>query len=686
MQARGSFRSSTKSLSRGLCRGAWVLVAVMALMFAAPALGEETAAGQGAKAREAVSQDALPQNALPMDEVVVSASRFAESAAEVPNRVVVIAPRAADEARSADLGQLLLGRSSFDVRTQGNPGTVQTISLRGASTNQVLVLVDGRPVNSVTTGGANLSEILLDQIERVEVIEGPYSHLYGSGAVGGVVNVITKRPPPQLAASAFAAYGSANTQLYRATAGDTVGRFGFVLSGERETSDGFRPNSDLTAHNASGKFTFQAGPIDLSLFSNVFSSEIGVPGSKPGPGEAVPLGNSEARNLTERMKDDLVNNTLVAETSPAPGLNLRARLYQDLRQIDDFGRDTNSPNNFITNEIDTLIFGGSLEAEVERGRHRFAAGFDWHHDAVEVEKTRTPLGGATAAQPGFEGERTSVGGFARERLQVTEPLALFVGARIDYDTTFGTQASPSAGLQLTLGDTVLRGSVSRVYRAPTFNELFWPNAGNPDLKPESGVGGEVGARREFLAGKLAADLSLFYWQINNKIDWRLDPVTFAYTPQNVDKQDTKGATLAVEARPWKGLTLAATYSLLVATQQNTEMDWMTFEEVTVRRKADLVPRHQVTAQAAWEWETGTRLWTRLLFMSERQSRYKPGEPLEPAVVLWAGASQKLGKGVELFLEAENLLDEDYSFQAGLPGDGNYPAPPLNFLGGLRLSY
>ncbi len=662
------------------------------------------ALGEGPLAGQVAAEGGPPPKGLVMDEVVVSASRFEELAAEVPNRVVVVPSSPEERSRTADLGQLLLGRSSFDVRNQGNPGSVQSISLRGASTAQVLVMVDGRPVNSVTLGMANLTEVSLDQIERVEVIEGPYSHLWGSGAVGGVVNVITRRPPDRFSASASAAYGSANSQLYSASVGDTVGdrKFGYLLMGGSHLSDGFRPNSDLEAYNGAGKFTLRAGDVDLSLFSNVYQQEIGVPGAQPDPARVlagqVPLGNFEVTNLTERNRNLLVNNTLVAETSPAEGLTLRGRFFQDLRELSDFGRKEfffldpgGAGVSPFKDRFDTLIFGGSLEAGLERGVSRATLGVDWHYDAAEVTKRRTLDSGQDISLPGFDKERTSFGFFARERYQVSQPLALFVGGRIDYDTTFGTEFNPDAGLLLTIGRTALRGSVARVYRAPSFNELFWQDPawstfGNPDLKPETGWGSEVGVRREIIPGRLAADLSLFYWQIDHKITWRTDPATFASRPENLDEQVTKGATLSVAARPTEALELQAAYTYLAANQQRTGLDWVTFTEQVVRQRADLIPRHQVTWLAAYAWQTGTRAYVRGLYMSERRSSGKPGEPLEPVVLLWAGASQRLRQGVEVFFEAENLLDEDYSLAAGFPADGDFPAPPLNFLGGLRLSY
>ncbi|MFH0810815.1 MAG: TonB-dependent receptor [Pseudomonadota bacterium] len=675
---------------RILVGGVLFMWALMGLLVAAgTAIGGENPNGGNAPASEV----------LLLSPVVVSGSRFTESATDVPNKVVVIDSKAVQESRAADLGELLLGKSSFNVRGYGNPGSLQTISLRGASANQVLVMIDGRPLNSVTSGGANLAEVMLDQVERVEVIEGPYSHLYGSGAVGGVVNVITKAPPRKFAASALAAYGSANTRVYRASAGDTVGQFGFVLTGGAHLSDGFRPNSDLDACNASGKFTLNLGGLGLSLFTDVYRDETGVPGSKPGPGEVVSLGNAEVRNLTERNRTQLLNNTLVAELSPCEGLTLRGRFFQDLRQLDDFGRclfydPLDVPpyyslvDNRFADKFDTLIFGGSLEAEAERGISRLVAGADWHYDSVEVSKSRTPDSGAATALPGYDRNRTSYGVFARERLQICKPLAVYLGARFDQDTTFGKAISPDAGFTLMVGEKdTLRGSVAEVYRAPTFNEMFWPGGGNPDLKPESGWSSELGWRRDLVPGKLTLDMSLFYWRIKDKINWRLDPATFGYSPENIDKQETKGATVSLAARPVEALELQATYTLLDARQRNLEMNYVSFQEETVWRRADIVPRHQMTFLAAYSWAAGTKTYLRGLYESKRLSRFKnPGEPLEPVLLLWAGASQRLGDNLELFLEAENLLDEDYSLQAGLPGDGDYPAPPLNFLGGLRLRY
>jgi outer membrane cobalamin receptor len=652
------------------------------VMLAAFALAAPAAAGESARQVAMEPSAAEPSGAEPllMDQVVVSASRFEEPAASVPNRVVVVGRGEVEESASADLGELLMGRSSFDVRTQGNPGSLQSISIRGASTNQVLVMVDGRPINSATTGMANLSEVSLDYIDHVEVIEGPYSHLYGSGAVGGVVNVITRQPPKELASTAAASYGSANTQLYQLSTGDTAGPFGFLLMGGARYSDGFRANSDLSAYDAAGKFTLQAGQVGLSLFSVVHRDEIGTPGPVPGPAGAAPLGDSQVTNLTTRNRNHLINNTLCAETSPSEGVVLRARLFQDWRELEDFGRQGFfNMNTFATDydpyhdKFDTSIFGGSLEGEFTKGVSRLTVGSDWHYDKVDVHNQHTDVSGATLVDPGIDRDRTQAGFFVRERLQLLKPLALFLGGRLDYDTAFGQRVSPEAGLTLTLGRTTLRSSVAEVYRAPTFNDLYWPadafgDHGNPNLRPEKGWSAEAGMRTELVPGRLSADLSFFRRDMRDEINWQpIDPTNpfSGWMPMNADRERTLGTTASLTARPSEKLELQASYTYLDA--------WVT--EAGVMSRATLVPRHQVCAEAAYTLRKGTRVWARFLYLSDR---FSGASVLHPLNLLSAGASQALGKHLEAFLQAENALDKSYSLQVG------YPAPPLSFLGGLRF--
>ena len=125
---------------------------------------------------------------------------------------VVLGAQEISASSANNVGELLRETSSVDVTGYGSLGSAQSASIRGSSASQVLVMVDGRPINSITFGSADLSQIPLDYVERIEIVKGPTSHLYGANAMGGVINVITKKPPFRPSFKAGVSYGSFNTQ------------------------------------------------------------------------------------------------------------------------------------------------------------------------------------------------------------------------------------------------------------------------------------------------------------------------------------------------------------------------------------------------------------------------------------------------------------------------------------------
>jgi outer membrane cobalamin receptor len=129
-------------------------------------------------------------------------------------------------------------------------------------------MVDGRPINSITFGSADLSQIPLDNIERIEIVKGPASHLYGANAMGGVINVITKKPPLQPSFKAGISYGSFNTQTVQAEHGQTLDRFGYLINAGYKSSNGSRDNSKYDVQDFSSKLTYQLQDrLSLSLLT-----------------------------------------------------------------------------------------------------------------------------------------------------------------------------------------------------------------------------------------------------------------------------------------------------------------------------------------------------------------------------------------------------------------------------------
>jgi outer membrane cobalamin receptor len=195
-----------------------------------------------------------------------------------------------EESPATSLGELLANELGIDWRTQGNyGGAVQEIHIRGMSGNGTQVLVNGVSVNSPSLGVADVGKISLNNIERIEIVKGSGSLLYGSGAMGGTVNIITKRPEREkMDLKVRAGYGSDNTYEASAEQGMFLtDDFGYYLTATRRETDGFRGNADLRHNDVSLKLVFDKGDIlDISLYGDYIDRYYGVPGVEPPKGTA----------------------------------------------------------------------------------------------------------------------------------------------------------------------------------------------------------------------------------------------------------------------------------------------------------------------------------------------------------------------------------------------------------------
>ncbi|MDD5130990.1 MAG: TonB-dependent receptor plug domain-containing protein, partial [Candidatus Omnitrophica bacterium] len=172
-----------------------------------------------------------------LDKIVVTPSRIEESSADTGRVVDVVTAADIEKSGSQDLAGALTALTSVDISNYGGPNATKTIRMRGSTAAQVLVLMDGRPINNPRDGEVDLSNIPLDNISRVEVLHGAGSSLYGSSAMGGVVNIITKNPPKEgQKAEVYSSFGTARTYVERMSYGAKVKKLGFLVSGGYESS------------------------------------------------------------------------------------------------------------------------------------------------------------------------------------------------------------------------------------------------------------------------------------------------------------------------------------------------------------------------------------------------------------------------------------------------------------------
>ena len=248
-----------------------------------------------------------------MDEVVVTATKTEEKRKDIAQSVIVMDETAIEESPATSVGDLLGAELGLDWRTRGNyGGAAQEIHIRGMGADGTQVLVNGVTLNSPSLGTADMGRIPLNAIDRIEVVKGSGSVLYGSGAMGGTVNIITKNPErDRMDLELSAGWGTEESYQFSAEQGMYVtDHLGYYITANHTATDGFRDNSDLAQNDASLKLVFDKGKdVWVSLYADYIDRENGRPGAKPPVGttafsvNGVPLYNAESANLLNETSD-----------------------------------------------------------------------------------------------------------------------------------------------------------------------------------------------------------------------------------------------------------------------------------------------------------------------------------------------------------------------------------------------
>lgn len=530
--------------------------------------------------------------------------------------------RTVHEALASALGVDLLARSPAQA----------DVAIRGGGVEQVLVLVDGVRVNDAQTGHFDLDlAVPLDDIERIEILRGPGSAVYGADAFGGVINIVTRRRARTgMAARAdggsFGSVGAAASAHY---GGDAV-RAG--ATAEHRRSDGHRPGTDY-------EITTAHATVEAPLAGRPLRARVGV--ARRAFGAAKFYTSPEAP--FDEFETTRVLSAAVAWDAPVSApFALEPRLAVR-RHDDDFVLQRDDPA-FYRNVHRTWQLGGELTARYAAERVRLVVGGEAYRDVLES----TSLGDRDA-------ERAAL--FAEAGTGRSGGSLLSAGLRADWHSAFGAFVAPSvAAAHWLRPDFHLRASVGRAFRAPTWTDRYYSdpaNVGDPDLDAERGWEGELGA--ELAAGRAAVSLSGFVRTTTSLIDWArpagADP-TEPWRTMNIESATFRGLELAVE-----GLTLlgarAAARGTVVSFDAETGGD---FES-----KYALRP---LTRQLSLDVEPPTIAGIDL-FLRGTYAR-RPGEDGHARVD--ARLARAFG-AARVFVDATNLTDTDYLDVSRMPAPG-----------------
>ncbi|MCS6947569.1 MAG: TonB-dependent receptor [Steroidobacteraceae bacterium] len=471
----------------------------------------------------AAQADAAQAKSKALEEVVVTASRRPESLATTLASVSVVTRADIETRQYATFDRLLNDLPGMAIGNNGGLGKSTSLFIRGAESDHNLVLINGLRWGSATLGLAALQDIPLELIERVEIVRGPRSSLYGADALGGVVQIFTRRAPEGtgLRTELVAGYGSNSTQ--RASVGfgggTTRGDWQFGVSWLK--SDGTNACRGFGAPIFAGCFTNEP---DDDGYRNAALSLRG--GFEVGAAARVDLFASGTDGRVE-FDGSFSNNAEFRQL--ALGVALTASVGVNGRFTVQLGRSTDDTENFanrtFSSRFETTRDSASFQWDASlTDAFGFVAGVDYGRDRVDSTTVFA------------ERSRRTVGVYGQGEMRAGAHV-IQLGARYDDNEQFGSETTGSVGWGWSFAPNWrLTAAASTGFKAPTFNELYFPGFGNPNLKPETSESLELGVRWSRDSGWLA--LTIYQNRIDDLIGFGAN-----FIPVNVDEARIRGLEL-----------------------------------------------------------------------------------------------------------------------------------------------
>ena len=600
-----------------------------------------------------------------VDPVVVTATPVATPVEQLGASVSVVPGEDFQTYHYPTLDEALRSVPGVEIRRSGAYGKTTSVTIRGANANQVQVLVDGLRVKSPTLGQVDLSDISPDLIERIEVIRGPQSTLYGADAIGGVINIITRKGKGgPFQATIQQEVGTYDTLVSRATVSGAWKILNYALSASHFESNGQFQNDETDANAISARVGATL-PWDSTL-DFVFrynKNDVGVPvkGVFPGPQPIVPIINRNARSQSETTIF-----SLEGKSRPVEWWETRGRL----------ARYENSAG--FQDPLDPGVdfdFATFSQVNVERREAEWVNSFfigKWSTSSVGLEHRREI--GENKGLFRAATETRSV--FFEQQLRFFERLFLTGGFRIEDNSVFGTSTTERGSLSFLIKETGtrLRGSAGTGFRAPTFNDLFFPGFGNPALQPEESLSYDFGVDQKLWNNRIRLGLTYFQNNFKNLIACCTPLPTAPFGgPFNVGRARSAGIEFTSEVDVLPNLVASLNYT------------YTDSENLATDRPLPREPRHRWNIGLTWEPISKLSLFTQVHVVSEQFEQfgevYNSGYTRVDIGGTWrilerTGWLQKL----ELTARISNLLNEGYAEVRGFPALG------INALVGLRASF
>lgn len=584
-------------------------------------------------------------------EVVVSATKLEEAVSETTSSVVVMNRESIDKMNAEFVPDVLEKIPELNISQNGGVGKQATVTLRGGSATQTLIMVDGVKVKSTTLGTFDFSGITAGDIERIEIVKGPQSTIYGSEAMAGVINIITQKGKGKPGIKVRFEGGSYSTYNPSATVSGEMDDIDFRLTGSYLETDGISAAKDGTERDG---------------YKNAsFSGKIGL---KP------------AESFEVEMTGRIYYDRSDLDDPGADDLNFRA--YGHHYIVSGKGK------LYLSDRWEQIISGSRVYDAIESRDPDTAANnsdiitgidaYDWQHNIYPADAYTLTLGVEYRKENGenrgmFNDDLENKALYMNNKLKLFDDgLILNAGFRHDNHESFGGETTYRAGAVYFIAPVALtvRGSYGTGFRAPTLNELFYDgpygSLGNPDLQPEKSNAWEIGIEKNLWQERVSLAVSYFTQKYKNLINWvETPPGSWVWMPQNVARAQIRGIEASAAVRWRDDLSMTAAYA-------NTDSEDRDTGRRLARRPID---KFHLTIDFA---KGPLSLVASYIYVGQAFDSDFVGDLHAYSLVNLSGG-YRVNSNVRLFGRLDNVFDENYETA------GRFSTPGFTAYAGLELA-
>jgi vitamin B12 transporter len=652
----------------------------------------------------ALSQTAEAPTKLPRMVIVVTATRMATPIGELGTVASVVSDKSIGAQQIREANDALREVPGVQVRQSGSPGSITEVSIRGSTSAQTLIMIDGVPVNDSATGSFDMSRVRTDDLDRIEVVRGSGGALYGSQAIGGVVNLITQEGSGAPKFSLLSEGGNRATQNQLLTLNGAQGKLAYSGAVSYFSTSGYRIRND-SSDNLSGALRldyhldenttirgfarYTRANVSLADFS-VFNGIANNP-------------NAHQRNEFMLYKGEVDRKFGERIVTRISGYFVRDELR--LNEVP-FLEQKKVPLGSLTSETDHIpdeTRGANLEAIYTWAEgFRTLVGFDfkdrWAHSESDLFFIAPPFTVTGCEKMGkdflcpsiFNARRQEYAGYVEQEARLFNGHLLgTAGFRVDGNSQFGKEVSPawSVAIPLQYGVT-LRGSYSEGFRAPSFNDLYFPGFGNPHLSPEisseydGGITKTFGESMEISANYFSRRVHSLIVAVPCKFNAQTCP--FGSLAGNTGRVDTQGIELIPSVHPLRGLTLSGSFTYLDETHVSnspttrpTRVPKYSAEGLIEYTRAEVFrPNDRIVTTLAYTFVGDRDDITTSSGITSHDAYHR----FDIAASYAAGIRWGWLRDESVIARVQNVLDRNYSETFG------FRSPPVNFLAGVKLDF